>query len=221
MSSPIYIICVILWEDVFFIDFVLRTLRSRVMSTEVKTKGHTSYKRNILMGLFFSMAGDYSLIWRVKLFIPGLLFFAIAQYFYIRAFGFKPMGGAAYMTSSSMLAGFCFLYLNAGITSLVLQSLVLMYCMLIFTMMWRSWIMMIASPSIGAACGVIGAISFVVSDFIIASDKFVATIPNAQIYVMLTYYLAQLLITASVAYYKPHPYKAEDKEVYTYKERLN
>ena len=191
------------------------------MSTEVKSAGHITYRRIILLGLLFSMAGDISLIWRVKLFIPGVAFFAVAQYFYLRAFGFKPFGGPAYMTSCSMLAGFSFLYLRNGIPNMMLMSMVLVYIMLIFTMMWRAWIHMIANPSVGSACGIIGAISFVISDFIIASDKFVAIIPNAQIYVMITYYLAQLLITASVAYYKPHPYKTEDKEVYTYKERLN
>ena len=45
--------------------------------------------------------------------------------------------------------------------------------------------------------GAIGALIFVVSDSIIAIDKFVAPIENGKMYVMLTYYSGQLLIAAT------------------------
>ena len=40
--------------------------------------------------------------------------------------------------------------------------------------------------------GVLGAIVFVISDTTIAVDKFMFAIPNAKIFIMVTYYLAQL-----------------------------
>jgi alkenylglycerophosphocholine hydrolase len=46
--------------------------------------------------------------------------------------------------------------------------------------------------------GVLGAIVFVISDTTIAVDKFMFTIPNAKIFIMVTYYLAQLGIAMSV-----------------------
>lgn len=45
--------------------------------------------------------------------------------------------------------------------------------------------------------GAVGALIFVVSDSIIAIDKFVAPIEHGKLYVMLTYYSGQLLIAAT------------------------
>lgn len=208
-------------RSAFFKCLPIMQLVFIAMSTTVKSKGHTSYKNNILVGLFFSIAGDVSLIWREKLFVAGLLFFAIAQYFYIRAFGMRPRGSSAIMISCVMLAAFTYLYLHTGITSVVMKGLVVMYALLIFSMLWRAWIQMQANPSVGAACAVLGAFIFIVSDLLIASDKWVMTMAGTNIYVMVTYYMAQLLITASVSYYKPHPYREDDKLIYSYKERLN
>jgi len=44
---------------------------------------------------------------------------------------------------------------------------------------------------------VLGAALFVASDTIIALDKFAEPIPDAKFYVMVTYYLGQVLIAAS------------------------
>lgn len=50
------------------------------------------YHHKILLGLFFSSAGDALLDYKGKDLFPfGMLAFAVAQIFYIWAFGWKPL----------------------------------------------------------------------------------------------------------------------------------
>ena len=49
-----------------------------------------------------SIGGDVCLVWRIKLFVPGLAFFALALVCYIRAFGFKAKGVSSGMVSAAV-----------------------------------------------------------------------------------------------------------------------
>ena len=63
-----------------------------VTSCSSQNSEHAHFKRYIIFGFFFSMAGDACLVWRHKLFIPGLLFFAVAHCTITCAYKMKPFG---------------------------------------------------------------------------------------------------------------------------------
>lgn len=71
------------------------------------------------------------------------------------------------------------------------------YCTLLITMVWRSNARVSASNLPRLLCG-IGGVVFMISDGIIAFDKFYNPIPNAKYLIMSTYYFAQLGITLSI-----------------------
>ena len=81
------------YKSVLFKLLPMTSLIFMVLSCANQSKEHASFKTKILLGLLFSMAGDACLVWRIKYFIPGLLFFAIAQLIYSFAFEFTPFGG--------------------------------------------------------------------------------------------------------------------------------
>ena len=81
------------------------------------------------------------------------------------------------------------------------------YALLLTGTMWTAWLRMASSayPSKGNANGwalltALGATLFLVSDFVLAWNKFVASIPNSRIFIMSTYYAALLLLFMGGAY---------------------
>ncbi|CAL8078382.1 unnamed protein product [Orchesella dallaii] len=159
------------------------------------------FSRRILIGLVFSCLGDAFLIWP-SYFLHGMAAFAVAQSFYIRAFGFQPMkwklGLAVYAITSSNL-GLILPTLLGDATSMVIG--VLIYSFLLTTMLWRaiarvefSW----TEFSWSKLSSCIGAIFFAISDTILALNQFYTRIPYHQTLVMATYYIAQLGIALSV-----------------------
>jgi len=78
-----------------------------------------------------------------------------------------------------------------------LRAAVAVYATLIFTMLWRAVARFQRERSVAAALAVIGAMSFVASDFMIAHDKWLGSFAHAPFWVMITYYLAQLGIGLS------------------------
>ena len=188
-------------KTVFFKLLPVVSLIIMILSEKDKSAQHKSYKRLIIAGLFFSMAGDSCLVWRVKLFIPGLLFFAIAHVCYVLANGFKPFGSGATAVSCALIGCFTYAYLYPAISDPVMKYMVLLYSVLIFAMGWRTAARAQLHVNLGTMCGFLGALIFVISDFIIAFDKWKMKLDKASFWIMMTYYSAQLLISLSAACY--------------------
>lgn len=188
----------------------LTVLMLLVVSTKSQGSQHNCLKNNILIGQIFSLVGDLALVWRIQLFIPGLLSFAIAHCFYTRAFLFKPFG--AEPATLCFVSGLVmYMFFLPVISELELKIMVFVYITLIFTMWWRSIVRWQERPNIGTLCGCLGAFVFLVSDFMIAIDKWhFHTTYNTET-VMATYYTAQLGIALSVALY--NPMSDEDRKI--------
>ncbi|XP_037911731.1 lysoplasmalogenase-like protein TMEM86A [Hermetia illucens] len=156
-----------------------------------------TYPRKILLGLFFSCIGDALLDF--DLFEFGVGGFLLAQLCYIWAFGWQP-----FMWWIGVLLYVC----AAALTGVLLKHLdqislygLPIYALALSTMSWRALarIRKIDERSLlltRILCG-IGSVLFVISDSIIAFNKFYVTIPNSGYYIMITYYIAQLGITLS------------------------
>ncbi|XP_066247000.1 lysoplasmalogenase TMEM86A [Euwallacea similis] len=154
------------------------------------------YSCRILMGLIFCAIGDAFLV-SEDYFVHGLLSFTAGHLSYILAFGFRPLKLMLYPVIGSMatMIGSTLVRKLTGLLVLVVP----LYIFIISIMIWRagariqsgawSWLQFIT---------LIGSILFAISDTILGINKFIFTIPDAQVIIMTFYYIAQLCITLSV-----------------------
>ncbi|XP_045681222.1 lysoplasmalogenase-like protein TMEM86A [Phyllostomus hastatus] len=153
----------------------------------------------IFVGLVFSALGDAFLIWQEQgYFVHGLLMFAVAHMLYASAFGIRPLALRTGLVMA-VLAGLFYGFLYPGLSG-AFTYLVGAYVALISFMGWRA----MAGLRYGeaawrwtelAACS--GAVLFIISDLIIAVDKFCFPVPYSQALIMSTYYAAQMFIALS------------------------
>ena len=200
----------------FFKTLPILILIYTVVQTPAVDEIHAHQMKCFKYGLIFSLFGDMFMNWKSTYFIPGIAMFAIALVFYIQAFRLKPTGYEA--ASFCFTSGFVsFMFLLPGIKERGLQTAVFIYGGLIMAVWWRTIVRWQITPSLVNMIGVLGSLSFAVSDFIIGLDtwKFPKKVPYAFTMIMSTYYLAQLLLTLSVVNYGWtyfHEYDLRDKK---------
>ena len=184
------------------------TLMFMVYSSTSMFGEHDHLKTNMLWGLFFSMAGDFCLIWRHTLFLHGASFFAVAHVFYIRGFRTSPLGlGVGILCIGSSVGNFFFFL--PDLINLELKVVAGAYGLLVASMGWRALVHWQQMQTTGSLLAVLGAVSFNISDFTILLDhaKYIAQVPYASVIIMVTYYAAQLGLCMSVLMYEPPKYK--------------
>jgi len=148
------------------------------------------------IGLAASLAGDIWLMLPGDRFLPGLVSFALAHLVYIMAFGCGLASMPPLWTYLPYLA------LAAALVAVLwrgaagLRLAVAIYALVIVSMAWAAGAR--AAQAGGAAIlGWIGALFFVLSDVLLALDRFRRPVPRAGLWVLATYYLAQALIVLS------------------------
>lgn len=161
------------------------------------------YQEVVLLGLALSLAGDAFLMLPGNKFLWGLASFLAAHVAYIWAFtlgvGYEP-------AQLPWLAPFAFfglmvvVYLWRGLPDATLKGAVVVYVLVIVAMAWRAAVRaqspVVPYPS--AVTAVAGACLFLLSDTILAIDRFRQPFRLAQPVVFATYWAAQLLIGLSV-----------------------
>lgn len=163
--------------------------------------GH--YRNIILLGLTLSLAGDVFLMLPGNKFIPGLASFLAAHLAYIWAF---TMGVDFAPAQLPWLAPFAFfglvvvVYLWRGLPDAGLKCAVVAYVAVIVVMAWRAAVRAAAPtlPYPSAVTALVGACLFLVSDSVLAVDRFRRPFRAAEPVVFATYWAAQLLIALSV-----------------------
>jgi alkylglycerol monooxygenase len=146
-----------------------------------------------------SLAGDVFLMFP-GYFIPGLVSFLVAHLFYLALFRqgqrWFPHRRALGATLGVAVAMYAFLW--AGGLPAALRGPVAAYVLVIALMAAQA----IGRASVlrdGASVLVaVGAVSFMLSDSLLATNRFVQPLPWAQVWVLGTYYAAQALIVAGV-----------------------
>jgi len=164
-----------------------------------------SWRKTILTSaLICSFFGDMFL--QFDYFIPGLISFLVAHIFYIILF--NKMNEYIFFSTNNLLVFIVFLMVVAMLPAKYLVGFehnmwfpVFMYSWVILTMVWMAVNLNQPSSKI-----IIGAILFVVSDFILAFNMFKAPLTNSGVFVMLTYGIAQLLIVLGM--------KDREEEIY-------
>ena len=156
----------------------------------------TRFDALLVAGLVGSLAGDVLLMGPASLFVPGLVCFLLAHLAYIGVFrlgvGFFPRPAALAVTLAIGAAMYAFLW-QGGLPA-ALRIPVALYVLVIACMaaqaLGRAFVLRDAAAGWVAA----GACFFMLSDSLLATNRFVAPLPLAQLWVLATYYVAQTLI---------------------------
>jgi uncharacterized membrane protein YhhN len=178
---------------------VLKALPILILAALVWIEGGPgSFAGLLAAGLVFSAVGDVSLVFRGG-FLAGLSAFFVAHCCYIGAFA-----PGAVMSLGSAIAAAAIAVVAVGVLHRLwphvarLRVPVIVYVGALSLMAWCA-VARAPVPGAGTAAlaGAIGAISFLVSDAVLAIDRFARQFAGAHAVVMVTYYAAQVLIARS------------------------
>ncbi|NOY27896.1 MAG: lysoplasmalogenase [Oligoflexia bacterium] len=150
----------------------------------------------VALGLVLSGVGDLLLELHHGLFLLGLLSFLLAHLAYSLAFLLRAPGIALRRGLVMMAYGVAaFLVLRPGLGDMAIP--VAAYVSVICTMGWRALAMFGQVPWAAASLAVGGALSFILSDTILATNRFVLPLVSAPWLVMATYWAGQIGIALS------------------------
>ncbi|MEG0385906.1 MAG: lysoplasmalogenase [Solibacillus sp.] len=162
-------------------------------TTKLPTK--LPYQWLVSIGLIFCAIGDYTLQW----FIVGLCFFLIGHIFYI--FAFRTTSVAKTPLIVKIALGVYCLFMVVWIAGsifkegdTILAIAVIAYMSIILTMGWTSF-------RTGSPFAITGALLFIISDSILAMDRFMFEVAYSHQLIMFTYYGAQFLFMLSITQY--------------------
>jgi uncharacterized membrane protein YhhN len=159
------------------------------------------------LGLVFSLVGEIFFMLPRRFFLAGMGAFALTLLFYISAFNQLPLAMRWETALPALTVGGAFSVLNRRIgmgirrqreTELlvpVVAYAILMDLMLLAaltTLMRSGWV------PIGAIMVSIGGALFFLSNSLMAYNRFVRLWPNFEVYTMIAFHLAQILIAGGV-----------------------
>lgn len=197
LLTAAYLICSLLFLDkaTFFLKpFLLIPLMIAVF----RSIGFFN-KTWLFLALTFSWMGDILLLFVFKgssFFIFGLISFLIAHLFYVFLFikELKKTGGKFALKQPGLTLIILFII---GFYALLSPNLgdmkipVIVYALVISFMLYIAYLLYPHRTKPSSLFLLTGAIAFVISDFLLAINKFYAPFPNAGFFVMVTYLYAQ------------------------------
>ena len=160
--------------------------------------GPAAYKTLVLTGLIFSLLGDVALMFPEKWFTAGLVAFLAAQVSYILAF--KPLPGHPISPATFLpfiLFGLLMFFLLAPKLG-PMKLPVFIYIAAITLMAGFAAARFIDRGGTKPLLAFVGAVLFLISDSVLAYDRFARKVPGARVIILGTYFPAQLLIALSV-----------------------
>lgn len=162
------------------------------------------FHKRLFTGLLFALAGDILLMFVAQnqsFFIYGLIAFLICHLFYISAFYLdfrsapeldKKGARIAIVICALLGMGFyVFIRQNLGILKLPVMAYIFMICFMMMMAVFRNQRVNVLSFNLI----LYGAMFFIVSDALLAYNRFVQPFNHAHIMIMITYMTAQYLIT--------------------------
>ena len=190
-----------------WLGFVFKPLTSVLIIAFAWPRGADAprQRRPIRAGLILSLAGDVFLLWPQPGFLPGLVAFLLAHLAYIAAFcvplrlAARPLVFAGYAAVAALILA----QLWGGIPG-PLRAPVVAYVVCLATMAaqalawWRSSAARQAADVTLARNAALGGALFMVSDSLLAINKFAAPLPLASLWILVTYWLAQGCIAAAL-----------------------
>jgi uncharacterized membrane protein YhhN len=166
----------------------------------VLTPARADYQWAIAAGLLFSTAGDVFLMLPRDRFVAGLASFLVAHLCYVGAFSIGvPFGAAPLLWLPFFAAGGVVLVLVWPGLKPALRAPVAVYVVVIAAMAGQAAGRWYLSGSAVALAATVGAGLFVVSDAVLAIDRFRWKFRAARAVTLATYWAAQLLIALSIS----------------------
>ncbi len=163
-----------------------------------KSINKPNYKKLILFGLIFSFIGDILLIFPDNMFVPGLVSFLIGHIIYIIAFRKGRKFNVFHWIQLPLLVyGFTvYSILAPGLDDMKIP--VLAYIIVILCMFWQAYEQWESNRNKWALYALVGASFFVISDTILAFNKFGFPFEASRWMNLSAYFIAQWLISHSI-----------------------
>ena len=195
------------WLDYFFKPLIMISIGGYFLLNAKNIDGKAV--RFAFVAFLFSLFGDSFLMFSEKgitFFLSGLASFLVAQIFYILLFHrtIKISGGEPFLRKNLLylngyiMYGFSIYTLLFNHLDIVLKIAVFVYMVALLGMsvMALNRYKTVSKASFNLVF--YGSVLFVISDSLIAIDKFLTPIPNDRIFVMSTYIAAQYLIMRGI-----------------------
>lgn len=179
-------------------EYIFKPLTTSLIIFLALTANSGQYKNIIICGLIFSLFGDIFIMLSEDKFIFGLLSFLIAHLIYIYAF----MHDTTFILPIYFIIPFLifgiaiYIYLYAKLDELKIP--VFIYISVIIFMGVSAFNLWFSNNNNYSLYAFIGALFFIVSDTILAIDKFKKSMYLAQLFLLITYYTAQVFISLSI-----------------------
>ncbi len=156
----------------------------------------TRFDKLLIAALVFSLGGDVFLMLPGNFFIPGLASFLVAHLFYLTLFrqGQRWFPSHRALVAVPAVGAIMYAIVWGGLTDPVLKIAVAAYVSVISLMAAQAIGRATVLGDASARWVAIGTCVFMVSDSLIAINKFVQPVPLASLWILATYYCAQLLI---------------------------
>jgi len=160
-------------------------------------------RRFVRIGLVLSLLGDVALLWPEQGFLPGLIAFLLAHLAYIAAFcvpvklAARPLVFVAYGAVAALILS----QLWGGVP-VALRAPVVAYVLCLATMAAQAavWWRVVAGRVDAALArhAAIGGLLFMVSDTLLAINRFALPLPLAPLWILATYWVAQGCIASAL-----------------------
>lgn len=184
--------------------FVFKPLATLIVIAHAWRRGlGQAQRRWLLIGLGFSLAGDIALLWPQQGFLPGLVSFLVAHLAYLVAFTREsPLAARkAPFVAYALLAGAILAFLWGGIPS-ALRWPVLAYVVCLAAMAAQTAVVwQLARGQAGerrASLAALGGFLFMVSDALLAINRFHTPLPASSLWILASYWSAQWLLASSL-----------------------
>lgn len=155
------------------------------------------YRYAILAGLLFSLAGDIFLMLPEDRFIPGLVCFWIAHLIYVTGMTYQSGQTLPFLIIAPFViyAGLILRALSPHLGKL--RWPVVAYMLVIMMMGCTAVTRWALTKQSGSALAAFGAVLFIISDSLLAINKFKGHFRSAHFLILGTYFTAQCLIALS------------------------
>jgi uncharacterized membrane protein YhhN len=183
----------------FYLFKPLTTILILALAAAAPQPVSRGYQALVCAGLLFSLAGDVFLMLPRDRFVAGLASFLVAHLFYVAAFAPRPVTLAAPLVLALLLAYGAVLLRALWPRLGTLRVPVAVYAAALLVMAWQAaerHAMLGTTPALLAA---LGAGLFVISDSVLAWERFRQRHGYGQAVVLGTYFAAQWLIASSVS----------------------
>jgi uncharacterized membrane protein YhhN len=178
------------------LNFIFKPLATLAVIGYAWGRGAGAARIWVIAGLLLSLVGDIALLWPKEGFLPGLIAFLLAHLAYLVAFtrvakfASRPLCFGVY----ALVAGVILWQLWPGVPG-GLRVPVIAYVVCLAAMAAQAAVVWRAGAPRGAVLALGGAL-FVASDALLATNKFMAPLPAASLWILATYWAAQWCIAS-------------------------